>query len=249
MPLIQAQQQYARFLIGQKDRWGEAPAAMERYRENLVLARGAQTSDLEQVMNLRIEFARARGAPAEAVQTAEELLAFEESLSGTTSTPYMRAAQTLANVYQSTGNPERAPALHRQIVAIADLTLNPNEAQRGFVRINAAFAFAKARQFDEAEGLANEAVAVGEGMRPPQTKLFAPQVEQIRRMKTAAESGSAPTDGVVNGAVMTRDGWFAIRTIQAPDRTPDTMTAVSGATPPATQPIADKKPAENGGRQ
>jgi hypothetical protein len=31
MPLIQAQQQYARFLIGQKDRWGEAPAAMERY--------------------------------------------------------------------------------------------------------------------------------------------------------------------------------------------------------------------------
>jgi hypothetical protein len=249
MPLIQAQQQYARFLIGQIDRWGEAPAAMERYRENLVLARGAETSDLEQVMNLRIEFARARAAPGEAVQTAEELLAFEESLSGTTSAPYMRAAQTAANVYQSTGNPERALPLHRQIVAIADLALSSNDPQRGFVRINAAFAFANVRQFDEAERLANEAVAVGKRMRPPQTKLFAPQIEQIRRMKTAAESGSVRTDGVVNGAVMTPGGWVAVRTIQAPDGTPKTMTIVPGATPPAAQPPADKKPAENGAQQ
>jgi tetratricopeptide (TPR) repeat protein len=224
VPLIRAQQQYASFLIDQKDRRGEAPAAIERYRENLVLAGGAETSDLEHVMNLRIEFARARGAPGEAVQIAEELLAFEESLSGTTSANYMRAAQTVANAYQSTRNPERALALHRQIVAIADLTLSPNEAQRGFVRINAAFAFANARQFDEAEGLANEAVSVGERMRPPQTKLFTPQVEQIRQMKIAAESGSVETDGVVNGAAMTRGGWFAIRT--GPNGTPNTMTAV-----------------------
>jgi hypothetical protein len=245
MPLIQAQQQYAaRFLIGQKDRWAEAPAAIERYRENLVLANGAETSDMENVMTLQIEFARARGAPAEAVQTAEELLAFEESLSGTTSANYMRAAQTAANVYQTTGNPERALALHRQIVAIADLTLSPNEAQRGHVRINAAFAFANARQFDEAEGLASEAVAAGERMRPPQAKLFASQVEQIRRMKTAAESGSVQMDGGINGAVITRGGWFAVHTVQAPNGTPNTMTAV-----PATQPLADKKPAENGARQ
>src|SRR5439155_12743307 len=161
----------------QKNRWGEAPAAMERYRENLVQARGAETSELEQVMKMRIEFARARGASGEAVQAAEELLAFEESLSGTTSAAYMRAAQTAAGVYQFTGNPERALALHRQIISIADVTLSPNEAQRGYVRINAAFAFANARQFDEAERLANEAVAVGERMRPPQTKAFAPQAD------------------------------------------------------------------------
>ena len=61
MPLLQAQQEYARFLIGQKDRWGRAPAAMERYRENLVLTRGAESSELEQVMHLRIDFARAQG--------------------------------------------------------------------------------------------------------------------------------------------------------------------------------------------
>jgi len=235
MPLIQAQQQYARFLIGQKDRWGEAPAAMERYRENLVLTRGAETSDLEQVMNLRIEFARARGASGEAVQGAEELLAFEESLSGTTSAAYMRAAQTAAGVYQSTGNPERALALHRQIVAIADVTLSPNEAQRGYVRINAAFAFASARQFNEAERLANEAVAVGERMRPPQTKAFAAQADQIRRMKAAAESGSARTEGWGNGGGVTSSHCFTFR---APDGTPK-----SGASP------AEKEAARKTGPQ
>jgi hypothetical protein len=236
MPLIQAQQQYARFLIGQKDRWGEAPAAMERYHENLVLARGAESSDLEQVMNLRIEFARAKGAPGEAVQTAGDLLAFEESLSGTTSAPYMRAAQTAANVYQSNGNPERALALHRQVVAIADLALSSNDPQRGFVRINAAFAFANARRFGEAERLANQAVALGERMRPPQTKLFAPQVERIRQMKTAAESAPVRTDGPVNGTAMTRGGWFAVGASQTPNGTPNTLTVVPGATPPAAKP-------------
>jgi tetratricopeptide (TPR) repeat protein len=235
MPLIQVQQQYARFLIGQKDRWGEAPAAIERYRENLVLAEGAETSDLEQVMNLRIDFARARGALGETVQIAEELLAFEESLSGTTSANYMRAAQTLANVYQSAGNPERALALHRQIVAIADLTLSPNETPRGFVRINAAFAFANARRFDEAEGLVNEALAIGERMRPPQSKLFAAQAEQIRRMKTAAESGSVQTDGVVHGGI--GGGWFEMRTFQAPNGTSNSMATVPGT-----------KSAENSGK-
>jgi hypothetical protein len=67
-------------------------------------------------------------------------------------------------------------SLHRQIVAIA---------------------------FDEAEGLANQAVGVGEPMRPPQSKLFASEVEQIRRMKVDAESGSVQTDGGINGTVMT----------------------------------------------
>jgi len=116
----------------------------------------------------------------------------------------MRAAQTAAGVYQSSGNPERALALHRQIVAIADLTLSPNEAQRGFVRINAALAFANARQFDEAERLANEAVSIGERVRPAQTKLFASQADQIRRLKTGAESGAARTEGTGSRSRVTK---------------------------------------------
>ena len=54
----------------------------------------------------------------------------------------MRAAQTAAGVYQFSGDLERALALHRQIIGIADLTLSPNDASRGTVRISAAFAFA-----------------------------------------------------------------------------------------------------------
>jgi len=211
-------------------------------------SQGAETSELEQVIHLRIDFARARAAQAEAVQGAEELLALEESLSGTTSLAYMRAAQTAANVYQSSGNLERALALHRQIIAIADMTL-ANEPERGSVRINAAFALANARQFEEAERLANEAIAVGERMRPPRSNLFVPTVEQIRRVKTAWESGRAGTDGVVNGSVLRGDGWFDFRTTQTPNGVLRIMTVIPGATPQAAQPSVNKKPAEKAGQQ
>jgi len=139
---------------------------------------------MEQVIQLRIDLAAASGSHADALQGAEDLLAFEESLSGTTSVRYMRAAQTAANVYQAGGRPERALALHRQIISIADLTLPPSDPQRGHLRINAAFAFANARRFDDAEQLANEAAAVGGQTQPP--NLFASQVERIRQMKAAA---------------------------------------------------------------
>ena len=248
LPLTQALQQYSRFLIAQKDRWGEAPAAIERYRENLLAAQGAETSELEQVIHLQIDFAHARAAQAEAVQGAKELLALEESLSGTTSLPYMRAAQTAANIYQSTGNLERALALHRQVIAIADMSLPENEPQRGFVRTNAALAFANARQFEEAERLANEAVGVGERMRPPRTNLFVPTVEQIRRMKSASESGPVLTDSVVNGSALRGGGWFDVHTVQTPNGVSRTMT-VGPVAPLAAQPSVDKQPAQKAGQQ
>src|SRR5262249_27809669 len=122
-PLLQALQENARFLIGQRDRRGEAPAAIERYREALLTARGAVNEMMEQVIQLRIELARASGAPADAVQSAEELLTFQESLSGPASVRYMHALQNAAHVYETSGYPERALALQRQIVAIADLCL------------------------------------------------------------------------------------------------------------------------------
>jgi hypothetical protein len=123
------------------------------------------------------------------VRRMEELLALEESLSGPTSTPYLHVAQTVANVYQSSGKMDRALALHRQIVAIADRSLPASDAQRGFLRMNAAMAFAMARQFDEAERLANEAIAVGQALYPPRTDLFRSQAEQIQKMKANAQSG------------------------------------------------------------
>jgi hypothetical protein len=199
-PLDQALQHYAHFLIGRKDRAGDASLAIDRYRESLAVAHGAETSGMVEVQRLRIELARAKGAPAEAVQGADSLLAVEESLSGATSAPYLRAAQTAAEVYRMSGQMDRALALYRQIVAIADLAVPTNDAQRGFVRMNAAMAFASARQFAEAERLSQEAIAVGQTMRPPRADLFRSQAEQIQRMNVAAQS-AAPAGGITGGGL------------------------------------------------
>ena len=201
-PLTQAQQQYARFLMSQKDRWGDAALAIDRYRDGVVTAQGAETSGMVQVQQLRIELAQNKGAHEEASQKADELLALEESLSGSTSTPYLHAMQTGAGVYQSNGRLERALELHRQIVAIADRTLQPGDAQRGFLRMNAAQMFAGARQFDEAERLAAEAVAIGQSLQPPRPELFRGEVEQIQRMKANTQSGGVTAQPGIFGTFL-----------------------------------------------
>jgi hypothetical protein len=224
----QALQQYARFLMGQKDRWGDAALAIDRYRDNVVAAQGADTAGMMQVQQLRIELAQIKGAHEEAEQKAEELLALEESLSGATSSSYLRAAQTAANVYQSSGKMDRALALHGQIVAIADRTLSARDAQRGFLRMNAAMAFATARQFDQAERLANEAIAVGEALYPPRPDLFRSQAAQIEKMKANAQSGGV-TAQPGTSVFFTPSGQRVVR-----DRvytTPEIKTAADGPRP------------------
>jgi hypothetical protein len=223
--LTQALQQYARFLMGQNDRWGDAALAIDRYRDNVVAAQGIDTAGMVQVQQLRIELAQIKGAHEEAVQKAEELLALEESLSGITSTPYLHVAQTAANVYQSSGKMDRALALHGQIVAIADRTLPARDAQRGFLRMNAAMAFARARQFDQAERLANEAIAVGEALYPPRTDVFRSQAEQIQKMKANAQFGGV-TAQPGTSVSFTPSGQRVVR-----DRvftTPETKTSPDG---------------------
>ena len=209
-PLNQALPQYVRFLIGQKNRWGDASLAIDRYRDSVVACQGADTAGMVQVKRLEIEFAQIKGAREEAEQRAEELLTFEESLSGTTSRPYLQVLQTAASVFQSTGKIDRALALHGQIVAIADRTLPANDIQRGFLRMNAAMAFAGARQFDEAERLANEAIAAGRNLHPPRTDMFERQAEQIQRMKANVQSGAGtPQTGITGsrpGAILTPSG-------------------------------------------
>jgi hypothetical protein len=44
-------------------------------------------------------------------------------------------------------------------------------------------ALAQQKQFDEAEKLATEAIAIGKAMRPPQSDWFTDQLEQIRKMR------------------------------------------------------------------
>ena len=54
-------------------------------------------------------------------------------------------------------------------------------------------ALAHQKQFDEAERLASEASAIGQAMRPPQGEQFATQIDQIRKLRSTAEtSGKNP---------------------------------------------------------
>jgi tetratricopeptide (TPR) repeat protein len=188
-PLLTVAQTYTRFLMGQKDRAAEVPEAIERYRKILMSARGAGTGYLADALRLTIEFERSHGGSAKrALLAAQDLLAMEESLSGSTSEPYLQAIGTLADLYGAGGDFERALPLRQQTVAIGDLVYSANDRRRAQTRINVAFALARQRQFDEAERLASEAVVIAQSMRPSQAEQFTRQLGEIRKMRTAAES-------------------------------------------------------------
>jgi hypothetical protein len=57
-------------------------------------------------------------------------------------------------------------------------------------------ALTQQRQFDEAEKLAAEAIAIATAMRPPQGNMFANQLEEIRKMRAAPPSNPPnPSNG------------------------------------------------------
>jgi hypothetical protein len=184
-PLIQARQQYIRFLMGQSDRWSDVSLAIDRFQDSVTAGLGADTDAAVQVQNFRIQIAQLKGNSEEATQKAEELLALEESLSGTTSARYKTALQTAAGAYQTSGKLDRALPLESQIVAIADLTLTVNDPQRAFLRMSAAIVFASARQFEEAERLAGESLTIASAAHAL-TEILRKQAEQIAQMKAAA---------------------------------------------------------------
>jgi hypothetical protein len=59
--------------------------------------------------------------------------------------------------------------------------------------MNAAMAFAGARQFGEGERLADEAIAIGQNLHPPRTDVFQRQAQQIR-------SGGGTPQTVITGS-------------------------------------------------
>jgi Flp pilus assembly protein TadD len=134
---------------------------------------------------MTIDFERSHGSPKEALLAAQDLLALEESLSGATSEPYLHAVQTLASLYETGGDNQRAIHLLRQAVVIGDLALPFNDARRGNTRTHLAFALTREKQFDEAERLVNEAIAIGKQMHPSQADQFVRQLEEIRKMRPA----------------------------------------------------------------
>ena len=181
-PLIGVTQNYARFLMSQPDRLGEAPAAIEQYRRVLTDANGPESASLAEPLRMRMELESSRSQWENADASARELLELQESLSGNTSDPYLTDLQTVARMYEAAGDAARALALLRKAVAVADVLATPNDDwRRSQTRMDAALALASMGQFDEAETLGEEAVALSRTMRTPRPPL-AQELEQIRRM-------------------------------------------------------------------
>lgn len=184
-PLSRASEAYIGFLMGRPDRREAVPAVLERYGNVVASARGADAGARE-VLNRTIDLERMGNSWERAIFLAQEMLRLEESLGGTTTQPYLNAVGALAGLYSASGDPERALPLYRQMAAISDLIATPNDPQPARLRMNAAVAFAGQRQFDEADRLAREAVAIEKGMRRP-TDNFTGTLEQIREMEKASQ--------------------------------------------------------------
>jgi Flp pilus assembly protein TadD len=82
-------------------------------------------------------------------------------------------------VYEASGDSLRALPLRRQAVTIADLHPFYSDWRRPQTRMELALTLAQLGQFDEAETLGEEAVALQPNL--------AQQLEQIRQMKHAAK--------------------------------------------------------------
>jgi len=190
-PLIAVTQSYTRFLMSQPDRLSEVPAAIEQYRRVLIDANGPDSGSLAEPLQMKVEFERSQLQWQKADASARELLELQESLSGNTSEPYLRDLQTVAQVYEGAGDSARALPLDRKTITIADLLATPNtDWRRSQTRLDTALALARLGQFDEAEELGEEAVALQRPTRTPRPPVEQ-QLEQIRWMRQAAANASA----------------------------------------------------------
>jgi len=185
-PLITVSQNHARFLMSQPDRASDVPAAIEQYRRALSDANGPDSGTLLEPLRMQAEFAQTHSQYENAEAAARELLALQETLSGNSSEAYFADLQAAARVYQAAGDLDRALPLFRKAIALADLLATPDNGwRRAETRMDVALALAHLNQFDEAEALGEEAVALEQTMRTPRTSL-ADQLLQIRSMKQAA---------------------------------------------------------------
>jgi hypothetical protein len=119
----------------------------------------------------------------------------EESLNGNTSEPYLNAVETLASLYESASDNERAVRMLRQAVAIGDLVYSLTDVRRGGLRSRLALGLAREEQFDEAERVISDAIVIGNQLRPWQPEQFTPQLEMIRQMKAAASKSESAAKG------------------------------------------------------
>ena len=125
-PMLTVAQNYVHFLT-QHDRGGEVPAAVERYQKLLVAAHGPSSGHLAEPLHMTIEFERYHGSPKRGLLAAQDLLTLQESLSGSTSEPYLHTLQEVAQLYEATEDSPTSILMQRQAIGIADLVYRSND--------------------------------------------------------------------------------------------------------------------------
>jgi len=165
LPLLHLAMTYAHFLT-QSNRRSEVPEAIERYRKLLVSAHGSGTGHLRETFEMSIGFERGRGLEKRAMMAAQDLLALEESLGGTSTEGYMNGLFKVVDLYEASDSEERALPLLRQIVTIADLVYPFNDVRRAGARTRLAAGLKKQEQFEEAERVQREAAEITKRFDP-----------------------------------------------------------------------------------
>ena len=107
---------------------------------------------------MTVDLERGRNSPQAAILAAESLLGLEETLDGPASEPLYSAAETLAQLYRSSGDSARALPLYQQMIVIGDAVFQANDPRRVQSRTNAATLLIAERRFDEAEPLVLESM-------------------------------------------------------------------------------------------
>ncbi len=181
-PWLAALESYPRFLMSQQ-RAGEVPPAVARYQAALKTAHGPDTGWLEEPLRLTIDLERGRNSPQAAIPAAQSLLALEESLDGPISEPGYRAAETLAELYQSTNDFVRALPLYLQTISIADSIFRADDSRRTQPRMNAATLLIAEHRFDEAEQVVLEGMALPAVTPTRRGSAFPQLLEQIHALQ------------------------------------------------------------------
>jgi Flp pilus assembly protein TadD len=186
-PLLAFYPAYIRSLVGRR-KWDEASRILDTYRSTLLAAHGPDTGWLEEVMQLQIDLARGQEHLEAVVEIAGARLALAERLGGPTSEAYLQALENLASQLESNGDGARSLSMRRQVVTIADAVYVQSDIRRAWSRTNAAIPLANARQFDEADHLATEALAIATRYQPSQAPFYQSQLDQIHELRRAAAS-------------------------------------------------------------
>lgn len=111
---------------------------------------------------------------------ANQLIALEESLSANTSTAYAEALETLAGAHQAAGDMRSELQVRRQIVEIADMVASRDTVKP---RMQVANALVRARDLEEANHFAAEALSLRSYLSASDAKRVSAEAQAILQLR------------------------------------------------------------------